>query len=101
MGDLFCGADPLVRAGRPRPAFLSKNQALATIDKPAIRRAPTCPNCITTLQIRRSTRRFHSPRGAGFQARNADILVGASGRALILVAPPPLCGAANPGCRRL
>src|ERR1017187_5323485 len=35
MGDLFCGADPLVRAGRPRPAFLSKNQALATIDKPA------------------------------------------------------------------
>ena len=28
-------ADPLVRAGRPRPALLSKNQALATIDKPA------------------------------------------------------------------
>ena len=28
-------ADPLVRAGRPRPAFLSKNQTLATIDKPA------------------------------------------------------------------
>ena len=28
-------ADPLVRAGRPRPAFLSKNQALATFDKPA------------------------------------------------------------------
>jgi hypothetical protein len=35
MGDLFCGADPLVRAGRPRPAFLSKHRALATIDKPA------------------------------------------------------------------
>src|ERR1035441_8539531 len=29
------GADPLVRAGRPRPALLSKNQALVTIDKPA------------------------------------------------------------------
>ena len=26
MGDLFWRADPLVRAGRPRPAFLSKNQ---------------------------------------------------------------------------
>src|ERR1017187_2314325 len=57
--------------------------------------------CITPIQILRSTRRFHSPRGAGFQARNADILVGASGRAPILVAAPPLCGAANPGCRRL
>src|ERR1019366_1580864 len=57
--------------------------------------------CITPLQILRSTRRFHSPRGAGFQARNADILVGASGRAPILVAAPLLCGAANPGCRRL
>jgi hypothetical protein len=28
-------ADPLVRAGRPRPAFLSKNPSLATIDKSA------------------------------------------------------------------
>jgi hypothetical protein len=28
-------ADPLVRAGRPRPALLSKNQALATVDNPA------------------------------------------------------------------
>ena len=53
------------------------------------------PLCITPLQILRS------PRGAGFQARNADILVGASGRAPILVAAPLLCGAANPGCRRL
>src|ERR1017187_7951648 len=36
-------------------------------------------------------RRFHNPRGAGFQARNADILVGASARAPILVAAMPLC----------
>src|ERR1017187_7497170 len=35
MGDLFSGADPLVRAGRPPPPLLSKNQALAAIDKPA------------------------------------------------------------------
>src|ERR1017187_6822904 len=47
--------------------------------------------CTTPLQILRSTRRFHSPRGAGFQARNADILVGASGRAPILVAAPLVC----------
>src|SRR5271157_385946 len=32
---LHCGADPLVCAGRPRPALLTKNRALATIDKPA------------------------------------------------------------------
>jgi len=50
---------------------------------------------ITPLPILRSTRRFDSPRGAGFQARNADILVGASGRAPILVAAMPLCGAGN------
>jgi len=30
-----CGADPLICAGRPRPALLSKNQKLATFDKPA------------------------------------------------------------------
>jgi hypothetical protein len=40
-------ADPLVRAGRPRPALLSKNQALATIDsRPGDRvrtRAPAPP----------------------------------------------------------
>ena len=47
--------------------------------------------CITPIQILRSTRRFHSPRGAGFQSGNADILVGASGRAPILVAAPLLC----------
>jgi hypothetical protein len=29
------GADPLVCAGRPRPALPSRNQVLATIDKPA------------------------------------------------------------------
>src|ERR1017187_8990745 len=56
---------------------------------------------ITPLQILRSTRRFHSPRGAGIQARNADILVGASGSAPILVAAPLLCGAANSGRSRL
>jgi hypothetical protein len=30
-----CGADPLVRAGRPRPALASKNQAPAIIEEPA------------------------------------------------------------------
>jgi delta 1-pyrroline-5-carboxylate dehydrogenase len=30
-----CGADPLVRAGRPRPALASKNQASAIIEEPA------------------------------------------------------------------
>ena len=30
-----CGADPLVRAGRPRPALSSKNQAPAIIEEPA------------------------------------------------------------------
>ena len=30
-----CGADPLVRAGRPRPALLSKNQALPEPGRPA------------------------------------------------------------------
>src|ERR1039457_5953461 len=29
------GADPLVRAGRPRPALLSKNQALPEAGRPA------------------------------------------------------------------
>ena len=29
------GADPLVRAGRPRPALASKNQAPAIIEEPA------------------------------------------------------------------
>jgi len=29
------GADPLVRAGRPRPALSSRNQVLATIEEPA------------------------------------------------------------------
>ena len=50
---------------------------------------------ITPLQILRGTRRSHSPRGAGFQARNADILVGASGRAPILVAACRAVGQAS------
>ena len=34
----FCiigGADPLVRAGRPRPALPARERVLAAIDKPA------------------------------------------------------------------
>jgi hypothetical protein len=55
-------ADPLVRAGRPRPALLSKNQALATIDKSARqpaanevpRRVPRMPgftNCCKARKV--------------------------------------------------
>jgi len=45
----YCGADPLVRAGRPRPALLSKNQALA--NKPA--RGPAADEGVrpTTIQV--------------------------------------------------
>jgi hypothetical protein len=36
-----CGADPLVRAGRPRPALASKYKAPAIIEEPA--RGPAGP----------------------------------------------------------